>query len=140
MITSHLKTKWNRNYVEKLPYVVYSPISTTWRKQMPESMGVYVCWSIFNDVLIPWYVGQSLNIRQRWHMHHRTAELNGIIQTHTVKVSWESTEDGVDLLLKESAVIEALSPVFNDARGFSIYCHVVTSLRWGRFGGCCDIL
>ena len=139
MITTPTKTDWSRKHVEALPYVCYSPVTTKWRQQMPECMAVYVCWSIFNDVMMPWYVGQSLNLRQRWSAHHRTAELNGIMQTHSVKVSWYLVEDAADLLAEETAAIEALAPVFNDARGFNIHSHVVTSLRWGRFGGCSDV-
>lgn len=78
-----------------------------WKQGLPTCAAVYIVLSSNDEVL---YVGQSLNIRNRWQSHHmkrRLAKLSG------VRIAWLQMSDSILLPSVETALIEFFQPKLN---------------------------
>jgi hypothetical protein len=74
------------------------------RSKLPELGAIYMAWTE-NNLL---YIGQTKNLRQRFVSHHR---MNEFINADA-RLSWFDL-DGVDRLIAEERLIEALEPDLN---------------------------
>jgi len=76
------------------------------RRELPDTAAIY--FVLAGDTVL--YIGQSVNVRQRWLAHHRLAQLN---EHGGCRIAW-MTVDGVSLLNElEQACIAHFQPALN---------------------------
>jgi hypothetical protein len=78
------------------------------RRDLPDTPAIYVVMA--GDTVL--YVGQSVNLRQRWLAHHRFAQLN---ERGGCRIAWMQVEDASLLDELERACIAHFHPVLNDS-------------------------
>ncbi len=78
------------------------------RRNLPDAPAIYFVMS--GDTVL--YVGQSVNLRQRWVAHHRLAQLN---EHGGCRVAWMTVDDAGLLDELEQACIEHFSPMLNSS-------------------------
>lgn len=78
-----------------------------WYKALPKCAAVYLVLSSDNEVL---YIGQSVNIQNRWRSHHIKRHLKKL---YGVRIAWLQVSDSSLLETVELALIEFLKPKLN---------------------------
>jgi len=76
------------------------------RSALPDTAAIY--FVIEGDTVL--YVGQSINLHQRWLAHHRLTQLN---EYGGCRIAWMQVDDADLLDELERACIEHFSPVLN---------------------------
>ncbi len=77
------------------------------RKALPDTAAVY--FVLAGDTML--YIGQSVNVRQRWHAHHRFAQLN---EYGGCRIAWMHVDDARLLDDLEEACRTHFRPILND--------------------------
>lgn len=80
------------------------------RRQFPETTCIYFAIDSLGAVQ---YIGQSVNLRQRWAGHHRREHLEGL---GGVRIAWIEISDRAFLNEIESALIDWFDPPLNSTR------------------------
>ncbi|MBN2729276.1 MAG: GIY-YIG nuclease family protein [Bacteroidales bacterium] len=95
--------------------------------EIPDTPGVYYFLNDKEDIL---YIGKSKNLRKRVlsHFYNKKSSRSQKIQSQTARVEFEETGSELIALLKESAEIKSLKPLYNRAgrrslARFGIYMH-----------------
>ncbi len=76
------------------------------RKALPDTPAIY--FVLAADTVL--YIGQSVNVRQRWLAHHRFAQLN---EYGGCRIAWMTVDDASLLDDLERACIAHFSPILN---------------------------
>jgi len=76
------------------------------RHALPDTAAIYVV--LAGDTVL--YVGQSVNVRQRWLAHHRLKQLN---ERGACRIAWLTVDDTSLLDELERACIAHFAPVLN---------------------------
>lgn len=91
-----------------LPFVLMTEL-----QHLPECAGVYFVLQEGGHVV---YVGQSVNIRQRWKAHHiqsAVCDLRNLEASRSVRLAWLEVEDAAKLDAVEKALIWKFRPPLN---------------------------
>jgi len=77
------------------------------RRDLPDETAIY--FVLAGDTML--YIGQSVNVRQRWAAHHRFAQLN---EYGGCRIAWMHVDDARLLDDLEQACRAHFSPILND--------------------------
>jgi len=77
------------------------------RKALPDAPAIYLV--LAGDTVL--YIGQSVNVRQRWLAHHRFAQLN---EYGGCRIAWMQVNDARLLDELERACVAHFSPLLNN--------------------------
>ncbi len=82
--------------------------------EIPDTPGVYYFLNEQDDII---YIGKSKNLRKRVlsHFYNKKSKRSERIQSQTARVEFEETGSELIALLKESAEIKSLKPLYNRA-------------------------
>lgn len=112
-----------------LPYVMMSEL-----RYLPTCAGVYFAIEAGDQVA---YVGQSVNIRNRWRRHHREGDLcdlSDLEAARGVKIAWLEVSDLAKLSEIEREMIQRFRPRLNKARSVASRPRGWLKLSWPRLG------
>ncbi len=84
--------------------------------ELPEISAVYFSLSEQGEIL---YIGQAVNLKNRWLNHHRLKEL--VAQIHPVRVAWIEVQEESALTPLESALISHFNPSLNGKKKSHLY-------------------
>lgn len=80
------------------------------RKQLPPILGIYFA---IDSLGVVQYIGQSVNIRNRWLRHHRQSQLEA---AGNIRIAWAEVSESSLLNQIEQALIDYFDPPLNGLR------------------------
>jgi hypothetical protein len=89
------------------PLAVLPSLPLEERRDLPDTAAIY--FVLAADTVL--YIGQSVNVRQRWLAHHRLAQLN---EYGGCRIAWMTVDDASLLDDLERACIAHFNPLLND--------------------------
>jgi len=95
------------------------------RRDLPDTAAIY--FVLAGDTVL--YVGQSVNVRQRWAAHHRLAQLN---RRGGCRIAWITVDDAGLLDELERACVAHFEPILNDTRDGSNRFTIIFSVEAGQ--------
>jgi len=91
------------------------------RKALPDTAAVY--FVLAGDTML--YIGQSVNVRQRWYAHHRFAQLNAY---GGCRIAWLHVDDARLLDDLEQACRAHFRPILNNSAVLGSDCTIVVRI------------